>query len=187
MSDHRIVSPLRALAPGQIDAQVLPWTLEITLERVMSLTRIAGCATAGAVCGFGILSSAAANPPVAREKTAPSSVAGPHPESSSTPRLDLRPPMDYSSAPGDAPDRAHSPAFGLHRADSSPGEGRTPSPPLVTDDPNFRMMSRSAIFLGRLRREGIPFARLWESKSALLSIGLNRKGKPGIWLTQKTR
>jgi len=27
--------------------------------------------------------------------------------------------------------------------------------------------------------------RLWESKSALLSVGLNQKGKAGLWLIQK--
>jgi hypothetical protein len=38
-----------------------------------------------------------------------------------------------------------------------------------------------------LRREGLPIARLWENKSALLSLGLNKKGKPGLWIVQKIR
>jgi len=38
----------------------------------------------------------------------------------------------------------------------------------------------------RFHREGLPLARLWETKSALVSLGLNPKGKPGLWLTQKT-
>jgi hypothetical protein len=38
----------------------------------------------------------------------------------------------------------------------------------------------------RFHREGLPVARLWESHSALVSIGLNQKGKPGLWLVQKT-
>jgi hypothetical protein len=41
------------------------------------------------------------------------------------------------------------------------------------------------IWLDRIRREGVPIARLWNSKSALLSLGLNEKGKPGLWLIQK--
>ncbi len=41
-------------------------------------------------------------------------------------------------------------------------------------------------FARRVHREGLPVARLWESKSALVSIGLNQKGKPGLWLIQKT-
>ncbi len=37
------------------------------------------------------------------------------------------------------------------------------------------------------RRDGFPVARLWESKSALLHLGFNQKGKPGLWIMQKTR
>jgi len=36
------------------------------------------------------------------------------------------------------------------------------------------------------RREGLPVARLWENNSTLLHLGLNQKGKPGLWLVQKT-
>jgi hypothetical protein len=39
----------------------------------------------------------------------------------------------------------------------------------------------------RVRRQGVPIARLWETHSALLSLGLNQRGKPGLWLIQKTR
>jgi hypothetical protein len=38
----------------------------------------------------------------------------------------------------------------------------------------------------RFHHEGLPLARLWENKSALVSLGLNPKGKPGLWITQKT-
>lgn len=37
----------------------------------------------------------------------------------------------------------------------------------------------------RFRHEGLPVARLWENHAALISLGLNSKGKPGIWLVQK--
>jgi hypothetical protein len=37
------------------------------------------------------------------------------------------------------------------------------------------------------RRDGVPVVRLWESKSALLHLGFNQKGKPGLWIMQKTR
>lgn len=37
----------------------------------------------------------------------------------------------------------------------------------------------------RVHREGLPVARLWENKSALVSLGLNQKGKPGLWIIQK--
>jgi hypothetical protein len=48
---------------------------------------------------------------------------------------------------------------------------------------NFNQLSA----VKRVHREGLPVARLFESKSALVSLGLNQKGKPGLWLIQKTR
>jgi hypothetical protein len=42
-----------------------------------------------------------------------------------------------------------------------------------------------ARFALRVHHEGLPLLRLWQTKSALLSLGLNPKGKPGLWLTQK--
>jgi hypothetical protein len=38
----------------------------------------------------------------------------------------------------------------------------------------------------RFHHEGLPVARLWENHSAFLSLGLSPKGKPGLWLIQKT-
>jgi hypothetical protein len=35
------------------------------------------------------------------------------------------------------------------------------------------------------RRRGLPVVHLWESSNALLAIGLNRRGVPGIYFTQK--
>jgi hypothetical protein len=50
------------------------------------------------------------------------------------------------------------------------------------------MRSRPAIqdFVRRVHHEGLPVARLFETKSALLHLGLSPKGKPGLWLVQKT-
>lgn len=56
---------------------------------------------------------------------------------------------------------------------------------LRTGQLNFQTMSQAEILARRIHREGLPVARLWESKSALLSFGLNQRGKPGLWLTQK--
>jgi len=52
-------------------------------------------------------------------------------------------------------------------------------------DGHPREMSRAEEFARRVHREGLPIARLWESHSALVSLGLNQRGKPGIWLIQK--
>jgi hypothetical protein len=37
----------------------------------------------------------------------------------------------------------------------------------------------------QFRREGLPVARIWETRSSLVHVGLNHKGKPGLWLIQK--
>ena len=58
-------------------------------------------------------------------------------------------------------------------------------PALGSGELNFRVMGQAEILARRIHREGLPVARLWETKSALLSIGLNQRGKPGLWLTQK--
>jgi hypothetical protein len=42
-------------------------------------------------------------------------------------------------------------------------------------------------FVTRVHREGLPVARLFETKSALVHLGLSPRGKPGLWLVQKTR
>ncbi len=50
------------------------------------------------------------------------------------------------------------------------------------------MRSRTTIqdFVRRVHQEGLPVARLLETKSALVHLGLSPKGKPGLWLVQKT-
>jgi hypothetical protein len=72
----------------------------------------------------------------------------------------------------------------LGKADLGTDDRIHPSP-LGIGEQNFRVMSQAEILARCIHREGLPVARLWESKSALLSIGLNQKGKPGLWLTQK--
>lgn len=60
-------------------------------------------------------------------------------------------------------------------------------PALGTDQPRSHFKGGSEKFVSKLRREGLPLARLWENASALVSFGLNRKGQPGFWLVQKKR
>ena len=48
-----------------------------------------------------------------------------------------------------------------------------------------RSMGGAEEFARLVHREGLPVARLWENKSALVSLGLNQKGKPGLWIVQK--
>jgi hypothetical protein len=50
-----------------------------------------------------------------------------------------------------------------------------------------RTMGRAEEIVRRVHREGLPLARLWESHSTLVSLGLNGRGKPGLWLIQKVQ
>jgi hypothetical protein len=50
---------------------------------------------------------------------------------------------------------------------------------------SLRLESKVQEMERRVPREGLPLARLWETKTALLHVGLSPKGKPGLWLIQK--
>jgi hypothetical protein len=129
------------------------------------------------------MSAVIAAPPVSRE-------------SKSALQLDLRPPPGTSAAtigagsrpsPGYAAFPSSIQHFDLPKTEpgeTEPGEGdRTSRSALGTGKLNFREMSPAETLARRIHQEGLPIARLWQSKSALLSIGLNQKGKPGLWLT----
>jgi len=58
-------------------------------------------------------------------------------------------------------------------------------PSLGNADTAVKITSRAEEFTRRFHREGLPLARLWETRSAMLSLGLSPRGKPGIWLIQK--
>lgn len=60
-------------------------------------------------------------------------------------------------------------------------------PTMGGDGRGIRDQSPTEQFIRQVRKEGMPFARLWQNDQALLSLGLNRKGKPGLWIIQKTR
>ena len=115
-----------------------------------------------------------ASPPMSRPAAG---AAASHP-----PHLDLRPPSAH--APGDfTAASADRPSWGRPRA---PGSRDSNLPALGADAGEARVMSRAESFARRVHREGLPVARLWENHSALISLGLNAKGKPGLWLVQKT-
>jgi hypothetical protein len=143
------------------------------------------CAAAGGLCGLGLMSSAIASPPPLADTAFTHRAHG----------LDLQLLVEHS-----APSIIHGATAGfasttfpsaIHHLDIGKAD-------LGTDDryqtraqdvgeTHFRTMSQAEILALRLRREGLPIARLLESKSALLSIGLNQRGKPGLWVTQKVR
>jgi hypothetical protein len=66
--------------------------------------------------------------------------------------------------------------------------GRFPHGQLFSAPPNTPpLLARTAGLAERFRREGLPVAKLWENHAAFISVGLSPRGKPGIWLIQKTR
>jgi hypothetical protein len=107
-------------------------------------------------------------------------------------RLDLRPPRDSFAAIGQGGTaRAFEPFpsttghLNLGKSDLA-ADDRIQRPALVSGELNFRTMSQAEIFARRVHQEGLPVARLFRSKSASLSIGLNKRGKPGLWFTQRS-
>jgi hypothetical protein len=93
--------------------------------------------------------------------------------------LDLRAP----SPAADVPEKT--PSFPSVSRRHSLGSQEQVQPPALGPD---GMRSRLPVqdFVRRVHSEGLPIARLFESKSALVHLGLSPKGKPGLWLVQKT-
>jgi hypothetical protein len=97
-------------------------------------------------------------------------------------RLDLRAPSHAVEAGGVA-DRSPS-AFPSMARRQNPAPEQIELPLLGSDSMHARPTIQE--FVHRAHREGLPVARLFESKSALLHLGLSPRGKPGLWLVQKT-
>jgi hypothetical protein len=116
-----------------------------------------------------------------------------HREYAPATNLDLRPPgaspsaISHQGATAPASEPFPSTTHRLDLGDSDPAANdRSQSRALGIGKLDFRVMSQPEILARRVHQEGLPIARLFESKSALLSIGLNKRGKPGLWFTQKT-
>jgi hypothetical protein len=135
------------------------------------------------------MSSAIASPPPLVDTTFTHRV-----HASPAARLDLQllvehsaPPISHGATTGFAstvfPSAIHH--LDVGKADLGTDDRYEQRAALGVGETNFRTMGQAEILALRIRREGLPFARLLESKSALLSIGLNQRGKPGLWVTQK--
>ena len=96
-------------------------------------------------------------------------------------RLDLALPANMAAMA----DKPPAPFPSLHRQTQAT-QGPLQLRGFGTADPPGRIPGRVEEIALRFHREGLPLARLWENKSALVSLGLNPKGKPGLWITQKT-
>jgi hypothetical protein len=117
--------------------------------------------------GLGAISSALAAPP----GKAP--VARP---------LDLSPPHAVESFERAAPMFS---TLSPLRHRQMPGRQEPLQLPLLGPD-GMRSGSRVEEYVRQVHKEGLPVARLFESKSALVHLGLSPRGKPGLWLVQKT-
>jgi hypothetical protein len=140
-------------------------------------------AALGAVALF-VLSSALAAPPQNRviqprsqnQPQSPIQTLGQRPVSGQ--RLDLRAPslaLDAAQKPDSFPS--------MSRRENAVSAEQLRLPALGSDG----IRSRPSVqeFVQRVHREGLPVARLFENKSALVHLGLSPKGKPGLWLVQK--
>ena len=128
------------------------------------------------LCTVAAMNSALAAPPGDHARPAAAAHADYHAP------LDLRPSMSTIAAAVEK-----SPATFPSAARSSMGGRHIDLPALGSEGSQTRIPSRAEEFARRVHREGLPVARLWENKSALVSLGLNQRGKPGLWIVQKIR
>lgn len=105
--------------------------------------------------------------------------AAPPPSPRPALRLDLRP------SPTSLGAEKSSMAFPSPRRTFFGSQDPLQLPNLGAEGPQARIPSRVEEFARRVHKEGLPVARLWENKSALVSLGLNQRGKPGLWIIQK--
>jgi hypothetical protein len=146
-----------------------------------------------ALCSFALGSSAIASPAVGRPGSLLSTINSARPQSTvrrsldlRKPRFDLRPTTNVPSMDARGDSSAHAPATPVPSIRHFGLDDRRQLAALGTVDESFRVVNQPEAFVRRVHQEGLPVARLWETKSSLLSIGLNQKGKPGLWLIQKT-
>ena len=94
-------------------------------------------------------------------------------------RLDLSAPARLPELADKVTDRS----FPSRRQTLGPQEAvQQPAPGAA----NARVRPTIQEFVRRVHQEGLPVARLFEGKSALVHLGFSPKGKPGLWLVQKT-
>jgi len=66
-------------------------------------------------------------------------------------------------------------------ADAAAPGAATPAPTVASG----HIMSPMETMARNFRQQGLPVARLFENKDSLVHLGLNQKGKPGLWILHK--
>jgi hypothetical protein len=103
-------------------------------------------------------------------------------------RLDLRPPETFSGGRTSAPIGDSAAVFpSAKHAQLGATTGAEEDVPGGRNFAALRMESKVHEMERRVPHEGLPIARLWETKTALLHFGLSPRGKPGLWLIQKVQ
>ncbi len=113
--------------------------------------------------------------------------------------LDLRPPSQLLAgedaagrdAPGPISDFAHRKLFAAQNvsrfeasaATADGGPSRAPAP--AANVASGHIMSPMETLAHNFQQQGLPLARLFENKDSLVHLGLNQKGKPGLWILHK--
>ncbi len=101
-------------------------------------------------------------------------------------KLDLRPPEALPGARASAPIGDSAAAFPSSKhAQFANAAGAEEESLAGGNWAALRMESKVHEMERRVPHEGLPVARLWETKTALLHVGLSPRGKPGLWLIQK--
>ena len=75
------------------------------------------------------------------------------------------------------------PSFSHHTAATAEGQARFGG--LSNSIGNQRVPSRAEQLVRNFHRDGLPVARLFQSENSLVHLGLNQKGKPGLWIVEK--
>lgn len=132
-----------------------------------------------AVCTIGLANAALANPPgkSSRWDMQAAAVLAPHA---------IHAPLDlHLPAPsGEVKQMSASFPSAMHHLQlDAPKDFRLPT--LGAEAQQGHIASPMEELARRVHHEGLPVARLWENKSALVSLGLNQRGKPGLWVVQK--
>jgi hypothetical protein len=126
-----------------------------------------------ALSNLGSVPALAAPPTVPRTAPALASTSAMH--------LDLHPPTHAIAVAEKSSSMFPS---SLHRRPLG-AEEQLQLPMMGEEAAHSRIPGRAEEFVRRVHREGLPVARLWENHSALVSLGLNQRGKPGLWIIQK--
>ena len=138
------------------------------------------------ICEIAALNAAYAQPPLQKVTAALALGRGASkgqertlPRLDSLPRLDLRLPAQTPAS-----DAGHSAPTSDRRlfAGGSPfrSDGHTAS-----QAPSGHIMSPMESVVHNFHQEGLPLARLFQNSNSLVQVGLNPKGKPGLWVVHK--